>query len=444
LLLDYDISFPSDPMFLSPTDTLPNTEETEPQSFVQPTTPNLHINTTIPTALGIDVPLQNGAIGDRFYAAQRAPHGRSQSLTSPSIVMQGDQPFNAPIQQPGQYFDRDFVRRGMDHICLQISEELAQSGLDVDLMTKVSQNYNVQQPPINGRNMTGVVALRVAIASKCQKLGRSPPSEMELLTFLEQSLARVKGGSAPLIHENNIDRPLALEHLLMMLHKYGLRNNEQYNLGIIRPLSSNPLGFGEASSYGVTLDGPKTEGSKTLWLYEEDGSWYPLAQDHYKSFTKSYAEALKMPTRNQAQRPTTPSSSNNGFLHPEHSPSTPRTSSDAGSDATGATSMSCKSCGKSFALQSDLIQHGRIHRSRTHSCPRCLKTFLWEKDLVRHIRTHSGKETRMDFPCLVVGCGKAYTRRDNLQRHHRQDHPNLPPLLPSSVASSHRSHRSRR
>jgi hypothetical protein len=442
-LLDVDPNFFGDSMFPSPIEIRRNTQEMEAQSFVQPAALDLNVNTTISTALGIDVPLQNGAIGDRFYGIQQAPqHARVPSLTSPSIVM-GDRPFSALAQEPGQYYERDFVQRGENHISLQSSDVLVQSGLDIDLITKVSENFNVQRPPIFGPNMHGIVALRVVLAAICQPLRRNPPTDADLLTFLSQGVTRVRDGSAPQIQNSGIDRPLALEHLLMMLHRYGLRNNEQYNLGLIRPSAQAPQ-FGAAPTYVVTIEGPKTAGSKTIWLFQENGEWYPLAQDNFARATKTYADAVKTPAETHLQRPTTPVS-NDSFLHPSlYSPSTPYTPSDGGSDATGATSLSCRSCGKKFDVQSELTHHIRNHRHRALACLHCNRSFLWNKDLRRHMQTHVGKETRMDFICQVLGCTKAYTRQDNLRRHHRQDHPNLPPLAPTSVASSHRSHRSKR
>jgi hypothetical protein len=256
---------------------------------------------------------------------------------------------------------------------------------------------------------------------------------------LGQAVVKIRDGTAPQIEEDSIDRPLALEHLLMMLHRYGLRNNEQYNLGIIQAKPSYLLQFGEAPTYIVTLEGPKTKGSKTIWLFAENKAWYPLAQNDFKPSAKSYADALKTPARPQIQPPSTPASSTKGLLHPGlYSPTTPGTRSDAGSDIS---SLSCRSCGRKFDEQSELAHHVRNHRHRSLSCEHCLRTFLYNKDLRRHIETHRHKDTRMNSRCLV--CGKTYTRQDNLRRHHRQDHPNLPPLAPSSVASSHHSRRSR-
>lgn len=450
-LLDYDASFPFDSMFpSSPNDTQPNTQEIDSQQSLAPpmppATPAMNMNTTILTPLGIDIPLQNGAIGDLFYGMGQAPqtqHSRHMSVPSPTIIMQDEQAFNMPVP-PGQYSDRDFINGGVNRICLQTSEELALSVAHVDLITKVSHGYNVQRPLVFGRNMTGVVALRWGIASICQPMGRNPPTEADLLVFLNQGLTRIRDGSAPQVRGDGIDRPLALEHLLMMLHRYGLRNNEAYNLGIIQPKSSHQLQFGEASTYIVTLEGARNDSSssKTIWLYADGGEWFPLAPDAFTLSTRSYADVVKAPAARPSMQQgnqfmTTPPSSNDGrLLHPTFTTNLPPTPGTLRSSEAGSDHHACRSCGKKFDAHQDLTQHIRNHRHRSLSCPYCTRSFLWNKDLRRHMQTHRGKETRMDFVCPVLNCGKAYTRQDNLRRHHRQDHPGLPPLPPSSVTSS--------
>lgn len=65
-----------------------------------------------------------------------------------------------------------------------------------------------------------------------------------------------------------------------------------------------------------------------------------------------------------------------------------------------------------------------------HKCRLCPARFLWPKDLKKHEPVHEPADGRRDFPCNVPGCGKAYTRRDNMLKHMRREHPS-----PSSSGS---------
>jgi len=444
-LLEYDeFSSFGDSMFPQGWVTQPNTQEMYEQSPMLYDPPRLNLNTSMPNIQHTGMDFQNsGAIGDRFYDMQQPPaHGRNMSLTSPSIVL-GNQPLADAIP-PGQYGDRDFIRGGPDRIYLQSADEIAHSVLDIDLINRVSQGHSVLRSRVSGQNMDGIVALRVGLAVLCEASGKVPPTDILLLNFLQQQVSRDRDGYAPQVSDHGIDRPLLLDHLLMIVHRYGLRNNEHYNVGVIRPSSAQPPQFGASATYTISFEGPKTEGSKTIWLYEEAGKWYPLAPKNFSATTKSYADAVKMPPTARAQRPVTPASSNAGLLVPGISPSTRHTPSEAGSDMTGATSLSCRSCGKKFELQTELNHHHRNHKHRNLVCsqPGCGRTFLYHKDLKRHERTHTDKESRMDFICPVASCGKAYTRQDNLRRHQRQDHPSFVPS-PSSIASSRGRHGSR-
>lgn len=406
--------------------------------------PRLNVDTVMPVVQSVGMNMvmnvQTEAIGDMFYGMQQGPaHGRKESATSPSIVFNG--PPHIEAIPSGRYVDRDFIHRGPNQISLQGSDELDHSGLDFDLITRVSRGFNIQFGlPTHGPNMEGITALRVGLTMLCQTPGRVPPTDIMLLNYLEQQVSRICDDSTPRVRMSGIDRPLRLEHLLMIVHRYGLRNNEQYNLGIIRP-SPEPIGFGAAATYTISFEGPKTPNSRTVWLFETAGFWYPLAPDNVSVATKTFADVLKTPANAGTQRPVTPSSSNTGLQVPDYSPSTQHTPSEIGSDITGATSLSCRSCGKKFDAQPDLAHHVRNHRHRTLVCnaPRCAKTFLYHKDLKRHEKTHTDKETRMDYVCTISTCNKAYTRQDNLRRHQRQDHPNYKPP-PQSVTSSRGRH----
>jgi hypothetical protein len=439
-LLDYEARFSviGDSMFDAPPHTQPATQHQSAYSDMETAMPKLNLDTNMQQAQGM--PYQTDAIGDLFYNIQQAPpppHSRNTSISSPAIML-GEQRLLDPLL-PGQYEDRDFITRGPNMIYLQPLEELGQSSFHIELMNIVSLGYNVQRSAIRGPNMDGIHAMHIGIATMCQRSGGIPANEYVLLNFLQQQLAKIRDGTTPQIHDAGIDRPLLLEHLLMISHQYGLRNHEHLNIGVIRPSSFEPPQFGASATYTVSLVGPKTQGSKTIWLYEEQGKWFPLARNDFSVTTKSYADALKMPATTTNQRPITPLSSNTGLLLPGISPSTQNTApSEAGTDMTGMTSLSCRSCGKKFEATSDLVHHSRTHRQRLLACPylNCPRTFHYGKDLKRHEKTHSSKDTRMDFLCSVPSCGKAYTRQDNLRRHQRLDHPTLYPPLPKRGGSS--------
>lgn len=449
-LLDFDMSFADigDSFFPNPSidtlpETLPNTQELDTQAYLQAAP--LRLDTAMPLAQSMPAPFQGDEIGDRFFKMQQAGvHGRQPSITSPAIVL-GDQPLGNAIPA-GLWGDRDFINGSEDIIYLQADSESA-SGLDLDLHQKLQNGYKVQRSQVPASNMNGIAALQIGLATICQETGKIPFNQSTLVTYLAQQVSKEKDTTAPQVQEGDISKPLLLQHLLMIVHRCSQRNNEEYNISIIRPSSPHPPPFGAAAVYTISRVGPRNNGSKTIWLYENAGRWYPLARNEFTAAPKSYAEALRQPVTPIQQRPVTPTSSNAAFLHASIiSPSTQNTPSEAGSDFTSVTSTSiCRSCGKKCEGQSELAHHHRNHRPRTLTCMQvnCGKSFLYSKDLKRHERTHVNKDTRMDFTCEVPSCTKAYTRLDNLRRHQRQDHPNFVAPPPSITSSRHSHGRSR-
>ncbi|KAF2469637.1 uncharacterized protein BDR25DRAFT_46673 [Lindgomyces ingoldianus] len=97
----------------------------------------------------------------------------------------------------------------------------------------------------------------------------------------------------------------------------------------------------------------------------------------------------------------------------------------------GGFPCSYPGCGKPFNRQCDLKRHSKTHQPRSerpHKCSVCNEGFLYPKDRNRHERTHdqsSSPETTLY--CPVEGCNNrdGFSRRDNLLRHQRKQHPRL-------------------
>ncbi|KAH7717795.1 Protein LIN-29 c [Aphelenchoides avenae] len=85
----------------------------------------------------------------------------------------------------------------------------------------------------------------------------------------------------------------------------------------------------------------------------------------------------------------------------------------------------CPHCVKSFANNSFLSQHMRIHLGIKPfgPCQHCGKKFPQLSHLQQHIRTHTGEKP---YKCKFAGCDKAFSELSNLQSHsrcHQSDKP---------------------
>uniref|UniRef100_A0A0N5C1A8 Zinc finger protein rotund n=1 Tax=Strongyloides papillosus TaxID=174720 RepID=A0A0N5C1A8_STREA len=85
----------------------------------------------------------------------------------------------------------------------------------------------------------------------------------------------------------------------------------------------------------------------------------------------------------------------------------------------------CQQCTKSFANNSYLSQHLRIHSGVKPfgPCKFCGKSFTQLSHLQQHLRTHTGEKP---YRCKIEGCGKAFSQLSNLQSHSRCHEQNKP------------------
>lgn len=90
----------------------------------------------------------------------------------------------------------------------------------------------------------------------------------------------------------------------------------------------------------------------------------------------------------------------------------------------------CKSkgCGEAFDRNCDLNRHVKKRHSKfPHQCPYCTaKPFQYPKDLKRHITAHHDPSSARLY-CQVPGCTdiEGFSRPDNRLRHQRKSHAHL-------------------
>ncbi|XP_022113429.2 zinc finger protein 257 [Pieris rapae] len=100
--------------------------------------------------------------------------------------------------------------------------------------------------------------------------------------------------------------------------------------------------------------------------------------------------------------------------------------------------FACETCGKKFRDKSNYRKHLMRHRDasatqegprgagRSHQCPRCPRAFHSRKDMRRHLAVHTDSKP---FRCKL--CERQFRRKDNLERHIRNTHPEV--YAPSSA-----------
>ncbi|XP_034828687.1 zinc finger protein 121-like isoform X2 [Maniola hyperantus] len=86
----------------------------------------------------------------------------------------------------------------------------------------------------------------------------------------------------------------------------------------------------------------------------------------------------------------------------------------------------CHTCGEEFEAGEGAEAHvcAGAAGPRPHPCPRCRKSFHSKKDMRRHAATHSDSKP---FRCKLCPEERRFRRKDNLERHVRNAHPDCSP-----------------
>ena len=81
--------------------------------------------------------------------------------------------------------------------------------------------------------------------------------------------------------------------------------------------------------------------------------------------------------------------------------------------------ITCKDCGKGFAMKQSLRKHMYTHTTTTdYECILCNKFFIFPSELDAHMIKH---DTQPNFSCNIVGCLKTYFRKSELTAHIKMD-----------------------
>ncbi|XP_041988909.1 zinc finger protein 660-like isoform X2 [Aricia agestis] len=81
-------------------------------------------------------------------------------------------------------------------------------------------------------------------------------------------------------------------------------------------------------------------------------------------------------------------------------------------------------CGGGAGGCAECESRARRAQGRAHQCPRCPQAFHSRKDMRRHAAVHSDSKP---FRCKV--CNRRFRRKDNLERHIRNTHPEYVPAM---------------
>jgi C2H2 type zinc finger protein len=255
----------------------------------------------------------------------------------------------------------------------------------------------------------------------------------------------------------NLGDDITTLELRKILDIYGQQRSEPFNLGVIFAISST-------GDYKVDFYFP--DGiyghlvTRTIWVLHRNGppeTWSAVIPE-FTSPPISYAAAVKATPQpssqaragllspsaamargksNSSQRnaPTSwpmvrSTSGSASRLSHRRVPDTSKRQHRLHTPSECGSTYSCDKCNRPYETASDLKHHQRKYglSDKNHKCPVCGRAFMYPKDRNRHQQTHSKAK-----PFVCQFCSKQYTRKDNLQRHIRDDHQDRTPPEPLPI-----------
>ncbi|KAF2673104.1 hypothetical protein BT63DRAFT_410151 [Microthyrium microscopicum] len=231
--------------------------------------------------------------------------------------------------------------------------------------------------------------------------------------------------------QNNVT--VTANELDHVLQSYCLRNGLCFQLGVVSKAS-------DPGTYISTIHTSLSPQSvSTLWLYyDESGEdtgfphrWAAIIP-YENSRQPSYKEALLAQPRpvSAPGQPSNPTGIiNRSMLHAPHPIPAGRVNRRRTPSISGHSHVSGPGRRRGAARSRAPSEAGVSH-DRSHRCTECDKTFLYPKDLRRHLTTHSGHK---NFNCAY--CIKSFTRKDNMNRHVRDDHAGATPAASTNRSS---------